>query len=229
MVEARAVFLSEGHFAALADRLAEQVTEVTGGSGWIVDAGAGTGYYLAAVLDRCPRAVGTALDISKFAARRAARAHPRIGAVVADLWAPLPIRSGTAQAILNVFAPRHAEEFHRILRPDGTLLVVTPTARHLREVVRPLQLLSVDEDKTGQIDAAFGERFNLVGRDEHEIGLALSHHAAETLVRMGPSAWHQTPADIRRRLSALPDPIAVTASITVSSYQPSGDRRLSAG
>jgi 23S rRNA (guanine745-N1)-methyltransferase len=227
MVEARAAFLAEGHFSSLAALLVEHVAAMPRHSGQsdrprlIVDAGAGTGYYLTAVLDGCPAAVGAGLDLSKFAARRAARAHPRMGAVVADLWGPLPIRTGTAHALLNVFAPRNAAEFHRILRPDGALFVVTPTVRHLRELVRPLDLLSVDDAKARQIDAALGEPFTLLSRDELEVGLKLPHPAVETLVRMGPSAWHRTPADIRRRLAVLADPVPVTASFTLSIYRPS--------
>lgn len=220
MVQARAAFLADGHFDPLAALLADRVAALTGGSGWILDAGAGTGHYLAAVLDRCPQAAGLAIDISKFAARRAARAHQRIAAVVADLWAPLPVRSGVAHAIINVFAPRHGPEFHRVLRAGGALVVVTPTARHLHEVVRPLRLLSVDEDKARQVDAALGDRFSVADRQQLDVGLELSHPAVETLVRMGPSAWHHGPVDVRRRLTDLPDPLAVTASFTISTYRP---------
>jgi 23S rRNA (guanine745-N1)-methyltransferase len=220
MVEARAAFLAEGHFASLAELLTQRIAAATGRSGLIVDAGAGTGYYLATLLNGCPFAVGAALDISKFAARRAARAHPRIGAVVTDLWTPLPIRSGTADAVINVFAPRQPAEFRRILRPDGALLVVTPTGRHLREVVLPLKLLSVHEEKTRQVDTALGAQFDLVGRHEHETDLTLSRSSVATLVRMGPSAWHRAPADIRRRLAELAEPVPVTASFTVSAYRP---------
>lgn len=229
MVEARADFLAEGHFSTLAMLLADRVAIAIGpcarpedGPPLIVDAGAGTGYYLAKALDRCPPALGAAIDISKFAARRAARAHPRMGAVVADLWGPLPVRSNAADTIINVFAPRNPTEFRRLLRPDGTLHVVSPTARHLQEVAHPLQLLSVDDDKTRQIDSALGPLFTLADRDEHEIAMLLSHSAVETLVRMGPSAWHRDPADIRRRLAGLTDPVSVTASFTASIYRPAG-------
>jgi 23S rRNA (guanine745-N1)-methyltransferase len=220
MVEARAAFLAEGHFGPLAAALAGRVAALTGGSGCVVDAGAGPGYYLAAALDRCPHAAGVAIDISKFAARRAAGAHPRIAAVVADVWVALPVRSGTASAIINVFAPRHAPEFRRVLHTDGALVVVTPTARHLREIVRPLRLLSVDEEKARQVDAALDDRFSVADREEHEFRLELSHPAVETLVRMGPSAWHRSPADVRGRLASLPDPLGVTASFTISTYRP---------
>ena len=58
----------------------------------LLDLGGGTGHHLAGVLDRLPDAVGVVLDSSRYAARRAARAHPRAVAVVADTWARLPVR-----------------------------------------------------------------------------------------------------------------------------------------
>jgi 23S rRNA (guanine745-N1)-methyltransferase len=239
MVEARAAFLAEGHFGSLAGLLAECTTACTGDSGFVLDAGAGTGYYLAAVLDGIPPSTtsaaptgttrssapaGAAFDISKFAARRAARAHPRIGAVVWDLWRDLPVRSGTARAVLNVFAPRNAPEYRRILRRDGALILVTPTPRHLRELIRPLGLLSVDEEKARRVDEVLGEHFGPATRQDHEIDLCLPRRAVQTLACMGPSAWHLTPAEVHERLTGLAgtDPIPVTASFTVTVYRPRG-------
>ncbi|MFC6936477.1 putative RNA methyltransferase [Actinomadura yumaensis] len=105
MVTARERFLGAGHFDALTSLLAERVAADLRGKAWILDAGAGTGHYLRAVLDKVPEGVGLAADISKYAARRAARSHPRAGAVVTDLWRPLPVRDSAADAIVNVFAP----------------------------------------------------------------------------------------------------------------------------
>src|SRR5579859_1324075 len=79
MVAARVDFLGAGHYAPIADALA---AAVPAGTEHVVDLGAGTGSYLARVLDAVPAAHGLALDISKFALRRAAKAHPRAGAVV---------------------------------------------------------------------------------------------------------------------------------------------------
>src|SRR5438067_3187162 len=124
MVAARAEFLAAGHYAPLANLVAEQVEA----SGLVVDAGAGTGYYLSRLLDRHSGAVGLALDVSAIALRRDARAHERLGAAVWNLWEPWPLASESAAVLLNVFAPRNATEFHRVLRPDGTLIVVSPRA-----------------------------------------------------------------------------------------------------
>ena len=44
-----------------------------------------------AVLAALPDAVGLALDVSKPALRRAARAHPRAAAALADTWQRLPL------------------------------------------------------------------------------------------------------------------------------------------
>ena len=113
----------------------------------IVDAGTGTGYYLAAVLEATTQGIGLAFDVSKHAVRRAARAHPRLGAFVADVWRPLPILDETADVVINVFAPRNGPEFRRILRPGGAVIVVTPAREHLSPLVDELGLLSVDAEK----------------------------------------------------------------------------------
>src|SRR3954468_20840026 len=133
MVEAREAFLGAGHFAPLAEALAAAAA-ATAVPGAVVDVGAGTGYYLARVLDAAPERAGLALDVSKPAAARAARAHPSIAAVVCDVWAGLPVQCGVAAVVLNVFAPRNPAEMRRVLHDDGRLLIAHPTPRHLSEV-----------------------------------------------------------------------------------------------
>lgn len=217
MVRARDQFLRAGYFQEPADRLALSVSRA--GAAFVVDAGAGTGYYLGRILDRSPGAVGLALDISKHAARRAAKAHPRAGAVVADLWRPLPLRDGAADTVVNVFAPRNAAEFHRVLRDDGLLFVMTPSPRHLRTLVEPLGLLSIDRHKTERMDAVLAGYFKSDSRQEIETEAVLTHDEVATLVGMGPSA-HHVPADrLRERLQRLPDPLPAPLSFVLSSYR----------
>ena len=114
----------------------------------VVDAGAGTGWHLAAVLAALPDAVGLALDVAKPALRRAARAHPRAAAVLADTWQQLPLADRVGRPCCSTSSPRAtAREFHRVLHPAGALLVVTPTDAHLAELVDVLGLLRVDPDQ----------------------------------------------------------------------------------
>lgn len=220
MVAARAAFLERGHYAPLARALAGAASrQVPAGQGCVVDAGAGTGYYLAAVLDRLPGRSGLALDISKHAAARAARAHARIGAAVTDTWRQLPVRDEAADLVLDVFAPRNAAEFARILRPKGVLLVVTPTERHLGELVGMLGLLTVDERKQERLSLAFADGFSLVEANDLEWTLALSPADVRSAVQMGPSARHVAASVLEEKTRGLETPVTATASVTVTEYR----------
>jgi 23S rRNA (guanine745-N1)-methyltransferase len=181
--------------------------------GCIIDLGAGTGWYLARLLDRLPGRVGLALDLSKPALRRAARAHPRIAAVACDVWRPLPVRGSVADLVLSVFAPRNGPEIARVLRPGGALLVVTPTERHLTELVEQLGLLTVDERKHERLAAALDPHLALERRHEHEWSLELTPRDVANAVAMGPSARH-TP-----RTDTATAGTEVTASVTISIYR----------
>lgn len=105
MVQARAAFLRTGHYAPFTRALARLVAQLCPPGGTVLDAGAGTGHYLAAVSDALPSPVGLGLDTSPCALRRAARSHPRAQAAGRDIWQPLPVRSGSVDLVLNVFAP----------------------------------------------------------------------------------------------------------------------------
>lgn len=218
MVAARDRFLGEGHYTALAGRLARVVREaLPEHGGAVLDVGAGTGHYLAAVLTGTAR--GVALDVSKYAARRAARAHPRIGAVVADVWRGLPVRDAAIDVLINVFAPRSGPEFARVLKRGGRLVVVTPGPGHLRPLVDLLGLLGVEEDKDRRVRKSLGDQFTEIGGDEEEITLSLGHAAVEAVVMMGPNAWHEDLTSLRRKILALPDPMTVTAVFHMSIFE----------
>jgi 23S rRNA (guanine745-N1)-methyltransferase len=194
-----------------------------GGPRLVVDAGAGTGRHLAAVLDALPTAVGLALDVSKPALRRAARAHPRAGAALCDTWGRLPLGDAGTTVLLNVFAPRNGPEFSRVLRPDGVLLVVTPEPDHLTELVEALRLLRVDPEKPARVAGSLGPEFAPAGEAVHRRVLRLTRPHLVALVGMGPSAWHTDPA-LADRLAALPEPTTVTAAVRLRRYHPRLDR-----
>jgi 23S rRNA (guanine745-N1)-methyltransferase len=220
MMAARQAFLAAGHFSLLAETVAGAASDLAGSAlpspGCVVDVGAGTGYYLAVVLDRLPRHAGIALDISKYAARLAAKAHPRAGAVVCDAWRRLPVADGAADLVMNVFAPREGAELRRVLRRGGRLLVVTPTEDHLRELRGPLDLLGVDERKQERLTAKLGPYFDLLTEQDVRGVMSLDHAAVAALAGMGPTAWHVAPGTLADKVGRLPDPAAVTLAVTVS-------------
>ncbi|MFC5690997.1 putative RNA methyltransferase [Amycolatopsis mediterranei] len=213
MVAARADFLASGAYEPLADELARVCADA---GGLVIDAGAGTGYYLARVLE-ASEAFGLALDVSAVALRRAARAHPRLGAAVWNLWEPWPVGDRVASVVLNVFAPRNGPEFHRVLRPGGLLVVAAPAPDHLRELGD--LVLAVDERKDERLDATLGEYFTRTDRTEVRREVALTPRQVRQAVEMGPAAFHLDRDGRRERLDALHEPQTVTVSFTVSTYR----------
>jgi len=217
MVDARAAFLGAGHYRFVLDALVELARAHD--NGLLVDVGGGTGYHLAGLLDALPAASGLVLDASKAAARRAARAHPRAAAAVCDAWSRLPLVDGCAALVANVFAPRNGPEFHRLLRPDGVLLSVTPEPAHLAELVSALDLLQVDPAKPDRLAASLSE-FTPIEEVPLSRPLSLSHADVATLVTMTPSARHQAPSALANAVNALPAPVTVTAAVRVTAYRP---------
>ncbi len=222
MVAARAEFLGAGHYAPLAAALAALAAARAPATGLVVEIGAGTAHHLAAVLERLPGRAGLALDASRYAARRAARAHPRAAAAVADVRRPLPLADSAAALLLDVFAPRSGAEFRRVLRPDGALLLATPAPGHLAELRAAVGLLQVDPDKARRVAEALGPWFRREEARTVTFPLRLSRRHAALLAGMGPSAHHLAPAAIAAAVDALPEPVEVTAAVQVEVHAPAG-------
>jgi len=218
MVADRVAFLQAGHYAGLTGALADAV----GTAATLLDLGGGTGHHLAGVLDRLPDAVGVVLDSSRYAARRAARAHPRAVSVVADTWARLPVADAAVDRVLVVFAPRNGPEIARVLRPGGRLVVVTPAADHLTELIEPLGLLRVDPDKATRLAATLEPHLEPVGRTAFRERLLLDRVAVATLVGMGPHARHLARGELETSLAGFREPLPVTVSVDVGTYRAAG-------
>jgi 23S rRNA (guanine745-N1)-methyltransferase len=222
MVADRVAFLDAGHYSGVTEALGDAVLADGGPARALLDLGGGTGHHLAGVLDRLPGAAGVVLDSSRYAARRAARSHQRAMAVVADTWARLPVRDGAVDRVLVVFAPRNGPEIARVLGPEGRLVVVTPAADHLEQLVGPLGLLRVDPDKAARLAASLEPHLEPVAAAAHRERLALDRAAVVTLVGMGPHARHLARSELERSLSGVPEPIEVTVSVDVATYRPAG-------
>lgn len=221
MVAARQRLLDGGAFDPLLDAVAEAARELDGYlagiQGPVLDLGAGTGRYLATVLDALPGRSGIALDNSKFAARRAARAHPRIGAVVADIWDRIPVRDGSVALLLNVFAPRNGEEMSRVLADGGGWMVVTPQPDHLHELVEPFGMISVDPDKEERLERSLGGLPEERHSETTVWPMSLNREEVADLVNMGPNAGRPGPEAMAAVIAGLPDRTVVTGSVRIRS------------
>lgn len=200
------------HAAGLFEQVALEIRARLVGRPHILEVGAGNAHYLARALGDDADRVGIALDVSKAAARSAARADPRIAAVVADVWRPLPIRDHCLDAVLCVFAPRNLPEFARVLRPDGRLVVATPQAEHLSGLRDRHGLLRVPPGKADQLALAASEFFELLATTGLLKRTGVSAELAADLIAMGPNAFHRVPESV----AAGP----VVIAVDVQTYRP---------
>ncbi|MDQ2700457.1 MAG: hypothetical protein M3Y23_03915 [Actinomycetota bacterium] len=218
MIAARERFLGAGHFDPVTEAVTAAISEpgLEQVDGAIIDLGTGSGHYLAAALDKAPGRVGLGVDNSKFAARKAAKCHPRAGAVVADIWDAIPVRDGAAAAVINIFAPRNGEEIERILADGGRLVVVTPNPDHLQELITPFGMIGVDPDKEERLGKSLGEAAD--GMEGRDVTWKMSLRPDEVgdLVGMGPSAGRldQEKADAIK--ADLGETVEVTGSVRIS-------------
>ena len=135
MVAARRRFLEAGHYGLFSGRLNELVRGNAGtDSPAILDAGCGEGYYAGRLRDfllghgLAPQFCG--VDISKSAVRAAAKKYRGISFAVGSIF-ELPVLSGAADVVTDVFAPIVPRELLRVLRPGGLLVLAVPSERHL--------------------------------------------------------------------------------------------------
>ena len=217
MVNSRETFLSNGHFApfveSVSDALADVVEGVAGDADPVIlEAGAGTGYYLAHTLDLIQGARGVGLDVSVPAAKHLAKSHPRVGAVVADVWEQLPIRTGSIHALAVVFAPRNPAEFARVLVEGGEAVMLVADQGHLDELREPLGILGVEDGKIERLIAqSEGHLVPAADPELIEYPMQLGRDAIAAQVGMSPSARHLDADVLQARLAELPEQMEVTA------------------
>lgn len=136
MVAARRSFLSKGYYTPLSEALNQAVYSQLKGASYprIIDAGCGEGYYTGRLHEfLIARGLGHRIigfDISKYALSAAAKRYKDITFGVASLF-HMPVADGLADGLLNLFAPLCPEEFLRVLRPGGFLIIAAPGERHL--------------------------------------------------------------------------------------------------
>lgn len=220
MVVSREAFLSRGHFASFVETVTERVLDALQGlplddvaaTPTILEVGAGTGYYLTHTLDAVENSRGIGVDIAVPAAKHLAKAHPKIGAVVADVWEGLPLRDNSVDVITVIFAPRNPQEFARVLVDDGEVLILTPQAGHLDELREPLGILGVEEGKQKRMLEQAAGHLVPVGEPELiEFPMNLDRESIAAQVGMSPSARHLDPEVLAERVAALPETMTVTA------------------
>lgn len=139
-VRSRTEFLNLGHYKPISDKVCELLSDLKEG-GFIIDAGCGEGYYTNNIA-RQTRAQAYGFDLSKEAIISASKVAKREGLANSRFFVGgiynLPVCDSGADAIVNIFAPCAEDEFSRILKASGRLIIVAAGENHLYGLKRAI-------------------------------------------------------------------------------------------
>lgn len=149
------------------DPLVDAVVRGAAVRGALLDVGCGEGSHL----DAFRRAYGVAawgVDISAPAIELAAKTYRECSFVVANADRFLPFADGSFDAVSSITARVNGDEMRRVLRDDGTLIVVLPGANDLVELREAAQGERVERDRVERTVAELAPRFTLQHRETLE-------------------------------------------------------------
>ena len=189
-VRARRAFLDAGYYQPLSDAINDILDRI--GATKVLDAGCGEGYYTNRMAQT--RDV-LGIDLSRagieMAAKRAKVLQTRAGFAVASIFA-LPVLDAALDAVVNVFAPCAEEEFSRVLRSGGHLLLVGAGERHLMGLKR----LIYDNAYENASRADLPRGMKLIERTNCRYEVTVEGNEAITaLFSMTPYYWRTSPTD----------------------------------
>ena len=217
MMVARTAFLAAGHYAPVADALAEAA--LVDAPATLVDVGCGEGYYLRRLRTRSgPSLSICGMDISRHAATAASRRDPDSLYVVASAYR-MPFLDAIADVAMAQFAPTSAEELARVVRPGGLVVIGGPGPRHLFGLKSQVYDHPAEHDEASPLADAAG--FTLIGQQRVRYDLALRHSAdIANLLGMTPFYW-AADAATQARLSVL-QALDTEVDVIIHSYRRHG-------
>lgn len=171
MVAGRRAFLEAGFYQPLAAAITKLVSLTNAKT--ILDAGCGEGYYLNQLSESISDLSIAGFDISKVAIHSASRYKQGEWAVASS--ARMPYADNSVDLILSVFSRIEAEEFKRVLKPEGYVVFAGPGPNHLL-ALRELIYTDVRDYEAEKHHGYFDNQFSLVKQLGLEVPLALTNN-----------------------------------------------------
>lgn len=193
-IAARNAFLSGGYYEKISDGVNKLLDKYAPKDARVLDAGCGEGYYTLRMARGGRKAFG--FDLSKNGVRIAAKAAKR-GSVpaffgVASVFA-LPVLSESMDAVTTIFAPCAEEEYARVLKPGGVLILAGAGKDHLIDLKRAVYENAYENEGRRDLPA---EKFELLEETRVTYGITLkSGKDIENLFAMTPYFYRTSSND----------------------------------
>ncbi len=210
MISARRNFLDTGLYSPLKDGVVK-LTEKYYTGGEYLDCGCGEGYYTS-YIKRVITSDIYGIDISKDALRFASKKIPDGKFAVASCY-DLPFKDDCFSLMTLLFSPLAANEFKRVLKKDGIMIMAIPGEYHLYG----LKTLLYKTPYKNEVMSYSLDGFEFLEAVTVDYTLDLDKENAEKLFKMTPY-YYRTPKEGKERLLAS-DRITTDISFRILCYR----------
>lgn len=197
-IRARTLFLSKGYYAPLSNAINQMLNDLNAKA--VLDAGCGEGYYTNRMAGSERAVLG--IDLSRAgidsAAKFAKQNATGVGFAVGSIFS-LPVGDATCNVVTNLFAPCCEEEFDRVLKPGGYLILVGAGEEHLMGLKQVLYDNPYLNPGRGDLPTSMRH----IDRQRLQYTVTVcGEDAIEALFSMTPYYWRTSQAD-RAKLQGL--------------------------
>lgn len=212
MVKARTEFLNSECYRKASETLTNIIYKLIYKSTYnienpiLIDAGCGEGYYTLNIAKSCENLKVIGFDASKYAVEHAAKTarksdlSDRAFFAAANIFS-MPIADESCGFVVNLFAPEADEEFLRILKSGGFLIVGAAGVHHLYELKEVLYGENARLNDARDIRAISGFFFEEKITSSYKIGLS-SNQMIKNLFKMTPY-YHKTSNEDKLKLDEV--------------------------
>ena len=196
-VRARSEFLDSGYYQPIANKTVELLKRYVGDNATVIAAGCGEGYYTSQISKNAEFTIG--FDISKFAVEAAAKRAKREGINnllfgVASVYT-MPLFDGSADSVVNIFAPCVEEEYCRVLKQNGILLVAQAGKDHLMGLKRVLYTSAYENDTRADLP----KELELICEENLKYSVeVIGEDNLKALFAMTPYYWRTSQDDAKK-------------------------------
>lgn len=217
MVNARTRFLDGGFYEDFRDEVCKMVVKYSPEGCKIIDCGCGECYYTAEIFRQLelegkrPEIMG--IDISKDAISAGFRRCKGLSLAVGSVF-HLPCKSENFDILVTLFSPFCKEEYTRVLKKGGHLIMAIPLENHLWE----LKCEIYEKPYKNQVGSFEIEGFELVEKSEIKNRISLtSNQQVLDLFSMTPY-YYKTSHEDREKLNTV-DRLEVQTEFMVLVYK----------
>ncbi len=216
MIRARSDFFESNTYLPIQEKICA-LSRSFGGAN-IIDAGCGEGYYTEAIAKSNTGSIVLGFDMSKYGCEHGAKSAKRqqldnLGYCVASIF-ELPIEDNSCNLVVNMFAPVASEEFKRVLKSGGHLIVASAGIEHLNGL------------KSVVYDSVYNNDEKILSYDGYELidcqnlkynAKIVGTDAIQNLFKMTPY-YHRTSLDDKKKLDSVSE-IDTTIEVNFAIYR----------